>query len=452
LQTYAENAIKEQMIKLQKEFDRHWKGIEPWKKNPMLAQREIYNSDRYKQIIAQGHSKEDALKQMKIPLETKVFTFESEKSKIISPIDSILYHFAMLQAGFVSMEAKSGFIKAWVGGINYKFFKYDHVISHRQAGSTIKPIIYALALENGISPCDYYSNDSTVYSDFNDWVPRNSDRNYGGYYSVAGALTHSINTVSVKVLMATGIDKAVEFAKKLGLEGDLPQFPSLVLGTGTASPLELIKAYSVFLNQGHEVTPVFIHRIEDQDGKVIYTSGPEISNDQYISKLTAEEITAILCNVVNKGTAGSLRTVYGFQNELAGKTGTTQNHSDGWFVGLTPDLITAIWVGGDNPVIRFRSIAYGQGAYMALPIFANYMKAVYQDPVFKSLQNSTFEISDEAKATLDCEDYREKEYNSIKEYLEKREESIGDFIRRIFGKKKSENNPSEDDQNSDENK
>jgi penicillin-binding protein 1A len=446
LQTYAENAVKEQMIKLQKEFNNHWKGKEPWKKNPMLAQREIINSDRYKQIVSQGFSKEEAIRQMKSPVESRVFTWEAEKNIKISPLDSILYHFAMLQAGLVSMEANSGYIKAWVGGINYKFFKYDHVISHRQAGSVIKPIVYALALENGISPCDYFANDSIVYSDYNDWTPGNSNHGYGGYYSLAGALIHSINTVSVKILMKTGIDKTVEFARKLGLEGDLPDFPSLVLGTGTTSPLEQIKAYSIFLNHGHQVTPVFIRRIEDQDGKILYTAGPEISQEQYISDLTAEEITAMLCNVVNRGTAGSLRSIYGFQNDIGGKTGTTQNHSDGWFVGITPDMITAIWVGGDNPIIRFRSMAYGQGAYMALPIYAKYLSALYHDPVFKASQNSTFNISDQARASLDCEDFREKEYNSIREYLEKREESIGDFVRRIFGKKRDKSEPADENE------
>jgi penicillin-binding protein 1A len=449
LQTYAENAVKDQMTKLQKEFDKHWKGMEPWKKNPMLAQREIFNSIRYKNLIAQGFSKEEALQQMKISVESKVFTNAGEKNIKISPLDSILYHFAMLQAGLISMEAKSGFVKAWVGGINYKYFKYDHVTAHRQAGSTIKPIVFALALENGLSPCDYYSNDSTVYSDYDNWVPRNSNRSYGGYYSIAGALTHSINTVSVKVMMATGIDKTVEFAHKLGFEGNLPEVPSLALGTGTVSPFELIKAYSIFLNQGNQVTPVFIRRIEDQEGNVLYTSGPEISTEKFISEETAEKITAILCNAVNRGTGGYLRTVYGFQNEIAGKTGTTQNHCDGWFVGLTPDLITAIWVGGDNPIIRFRSIAYGQGAYMALPIYAKYLKALYLDPVFKDSQNSTFHISDQTVSSLDCEDFREKEYNTIKEYLEKREESISNFIRRIFGKKKTLSEPSEEIENPD---
>jgi penicillin-binding protein 1A len=207
------------------------------------------------------------------------------------------------------------------------------------------------------------------------------------------------------------------------------------LGTCTASLLEMVGAYSVFVNSGHEVTPVFIRRIEDQNGKVLFTGGPQISQDILISEKTSEEITGMLCHAVDSGTAKTLRSAYGFTSEIAGKTGTTQDHSDGWFIGFTPDLITAVWVGGDNPVIRFRNIALGQGAYMALPIFAGYLHHVYIDPVYKSCQSSVFNISEETREELKCADYREKEYKSIIEYLEKKQESIGDFIRRIFGRK-----------------
>jgi penicillin-binding protein 1A len=381
-------------------------------------------------------SKSEILKRLKKPVYTKIFTWDGEKEVKISPYDSVLHHFSMLQAGLISIESKSGFVKAWVGGINYKYFKYDHVTAHRQAGSTFKPIVYAAALEKNISPCQFYANDSVVYSDYDNWVPRNSNRSYGGYYSVIGALTHSINTVSVKILMDAGIDNVVELAKKMGIKGDLPEVPSLALGTGTISLLELVKAYSVFLNRGYEVTPVFVRRIEDQNGKILYTAGPEISSEPLISEKTAEQMTAMLCHVVDSGTAVALRTTYGFTSEIAGKTGTTQDHSDGWFAGLTPDLITAVWVGGDNPVIRFRNITYGQGAYMALPIFAGYLRQVYADPVYKSTQTSSFNISEETLEALKCDDYRDKEYESIIEYLQKKQETIGDFIRRIFGGKK----------------
>jgi penicillin-binding protein 1A len=436
LQIYAEEATKDQMIMLQKEFDKHWKGHEAWVKNPKLAQNEIAQSDRYKQLTAQGLSKEDILTQFKKPVETKIFTWSGEKELTISPLDSVLHHFGMLQSGLISIEAKTGFIKAWVGGINYKYFKYDHVTSHRQAGSSFKPIVYSAALEKGISPCQFYANDSVVYEAYDNWTPRNANRSYGGYYSVKGAITHSINTVSVKVLMDAGIDNVINFSRRLGFKGDLPQVPSLALGTCTVSLLEMVTAYSIFLNSGREITPVFIRRIEDQKGNVLFTAGPVISNDTFISEKTSEEMNAMLCHVVDSGTAMALRNKYGLTSEIAGKTGTTQDHSDGWFIGYTPDLITAVWVGGDNPVIHFQNLAMGQGAFMALPIFAGYMRRLYADPVFKSAQTSTFHLSEATRESMKCTDYREGEFKSIIEYLEKKKETIGDFVRRIFGRKK----------------
>ena len=436
LQTYAEKAVKTHMTTLQKEFDKHWKDKEPWKKDIELAQNEIIASKRYKDLATHNMSPQQIIEEMKKPVNTKIFTWEGEKEVNLSPLDSVLHHFGMLQAGLICIESKTGFVKAWVGGINYKYFKYDHVTSHRQAGSTFKSIVYAEALEKGISPCDFYGNDSIVYEQYDNWTPRNADRNYGGYYSVKGALTHSINTVSAQLIMETGIKDVIRLAEKMGLKGDLPEVPSLALGTGTVSLYELVQVYSVFINKGYKVNPVFIRRIEDQHGNVIFTQGPELGTDSLISKQTAELMNAILCNVVNRGTAFSLRSVYGFQSEMAGKTGTTQNHTDGWFVGLTPDLITAVWVGGDNPAVRFRSLTYGQGAYMALPIFARFMQQVYNDPVYKSSVFSSFNLSKNTLALLDCEDYRKEEYKSVMDMLEKTEQTISDFIRGLFGRKK----------------
>jgi penicillin-binding protein 1A len=435
LQVAAEEAIRDHLSRLQKEFDAHWKNNEPWKKNPMLARKEILNSRFYEYLAREGLSHEEIIKMMKEPSIRHVFTWQGEKEMKISALDSILHHFQMLQAGLISLESRTGFVKAWVGGINYKYFKYDHVTSYRQAGSTFKPFVYAEALEKGISPCTFYANDSVVYEDYDNWTPRNSDRSYGGYYSMQGALTHSVNTVSAKIIMETGIRNVTNLAKQLGFKGDIPEVPSLALGTGTVSLYELARAYSVFLNKGYLVNPVIIRRIEDQKGNVIFSQGPEISTDTIISKQTAELMTAMLTHVVNRGTASSLRTVYGFSEDIAGKTGTTQNQTDGWFVGMTPDLITAVWVGGDNPVVRFRSITYGQGAYMALPIFARYMQKVYRHPVYRMSADSRFNIPSEIQDMLACPDFREEEYDSLLDMLEKTEESIGDFIRRIFRRK-----------------
>jgi penicillin-binding protein 1A len=444
LQLAAEQSVNSHLSKLQKEFDNHWKGREPWKKDPMIARKEIMESTRYKSLADKGLSEVEIIEQLKKPVKTRIYQTDGEKEVTMSPLDSVIHHFAMLQAGLISMESRTGFVKAWVGGINYKYFKYDHVTSNRQAGSTFKPIVYVAALEKGISPCEYYANDSLVYKEYDDWTPRNSDGKYGGYYSLQGALTHSINTVSAKILMEVGIKPVIELAGKLGIKDDLPEVPSLALGTGRVTLFELVQAFSAFLNKGHVVSPVIIRRIEDQQGNVIYSQGPEISEEAYISEENAELMTSMLCNVVNRGTASSLRSVYGFEGDIAGKTGTTQDQTDGWFVGLTPDMITAVWVGGDNPVVRFRSVTYGQGAYMALPIFARYLQKVYNHPVYQASKQSTFNISPECQMALNCPDFREEEYESIMDLLEKTEESISDFIKRIFSGKKQKAQ-SEDD-------
>lgn len=447
LQSYAEQAVAIHMRQLQKEFDAQWKGKEPWKRNPMIARSAIIESKRYKHLEKQKLDFDELMQQLNKPVDLKVFTWEGEKNMTMSPLDSILHHFAMLQTGLISIESKTGFIKAWVGGIDYRYFKYDHVTSKRQAGSTFKPVVYAAALENGISPCDFFANDSTVYEDYDNWIPRNADRTYGGYYSLKGALIHSVNTVSAKIFMETGPEKVINLAHKMGIEGTLPEVPSLALGTGDISLLELVRTYSVFVNKGHKVNLLMIRRIEDQHGNVIFTQGPEISQDPVLSETTCEKMIAMLEGVVNRGTAAGLRSIYGITSDIAGKTGTTQNQTDGWFVGLTPDLITGVWVGGDNPVVRFRTITFGQGSYMAMPVFARYMQKLYTDPVYGASRNSTFIISDEIRSTLDCDDFREKEFDSIMEVLEKTEETIGDFIRRIFRKKRKRKDKEENTEN-----
>ncbi len=450
LQTYAEQAVAQHMLQLQKNFDAHWKGREPWKRNPMLAKSALVESKRYKDLEKQKLSSDEMMEQLKTPLKLKIFTWEGEENVTMSPLDSILHHFALLQTGLISIESRSGFVKAWVGGIDYRYFKYDHVTSKRQAGSTFKPIVYAAALEQGIGPCDFFANDSTVYTEYNNWVPRNADRTYGGYYSLKGALTHSVNTVSAKVFMVAGPKKVIDLAHEMGIEGDLPEVPSLALGTGNVSLLELVSVYSVFVNEGHRVHPVMIRRIEDQQGNVIFTQGINRSEEPVLSEQTCEQMLAMMQAVTDSGTASGLRTIYGIKSDVAGKTGTTQNQTDGWFMGVTPDLITGVWVGGDNPVVRFRTIGFGQGSYMAMPIFARYLQKLYKDPLFSECENSSFRISEEVQSSLECDEYKEKEFDSIMERLEKTEESIGDFIRRIFGKKKDKKDKKKRNENQEE--
>lgn len=378
LQAYAEQAMRQHMSHLQAIFDRQWKQRSP----------DIYAG----------------------PLD-----------------DSLVEAVSFLHAGLLSMEAETGYVRAWVGGIDSRYFKYDHVSSKRQPGSTFKPLLYSAALESGRDPCEYIANDSVVYEDYDDWTPRNSHGGYGGYYSMKGALTHSVNTVSVKLLEETGIEEVIDLAGRLGIEGPLPEVLSLALGTGDVSLMEMVRAYSIFPNQGRMVEPVYIHRIEDKTGKILYESETRRS-EPVVDPHTALMMTGMMKSVVDSGTASSLRTLYGFENEMAGKTGTTQNNSDGWFIGYTPALITGVWVGGEHPDIRFKYGGYGQGAYAALPIWARYMQRIYRDPLYSYSRNLSFEIPEEVLWELDCEDYLDEDHPRSRRFDRRK----NDFIRRFF--------------------
>ena len=222
----------------------------PWKKNPTIAMLQIEQSVPYKNFIEKGLSKQEAIAAMKVPRKTEIFTWDGIQDTLISPLDSLLHHFKMLQTGALVMNGKTGDVLAWVGGDNFKYFQFDHVLAKRQTGSTIKPIVYASALEQNIKPCDFFENDSVVYTEYDDWTPQNSGEEFGGFYSVKGALANSINTISVKLLLQAGIDSTIELAHKMGISSDLPPVPSMALGTGEVSLYEMVKSYAVFINQG----------------------------------------------------------------------------------------------------------------------------------------------------------------------------------------------------------
>jgi penicillin-binding protein 1A len=445
LQTYAEQAVKSHLSRLQREFNSQWKHSQPWGTNNDIIIRQIKMTKRYNSLKNRGMSFEEIMKVFNTPVKMEVFSWDGTSEISMTPLDSVKHYFKFLHSGFIAMESKTGYIRAWVGGINHKYFQYDHVKSRRQAGSTFKPVVYAAALEKGYKPCDYIPNDSVVFKEYNDWTPRNADRTYGGYYSMNGGLVHSVNTVSVNLLMNTGISNVIRLAKEMGIRGDLPEVPSLALGTGEMSLFELVSAYNVFNNGGRMVKPVYLRRIEDKDGKVLYEAPPQVSDKDIITPENAEIIVNMLRNVVNYGTASGIRTAYGLDNDIAGKTGTTQLNTDGWFIGFTPDLIAGAWVGGDNPVIRFRSMAYGQGAHTALPIWAGFMRRVYSNPLYRNSKNTSFDISGKVLDQFGCPDYRDKEYESIWEYMQEHEKGIIDLIRSIFRKKnKRENEDNED--------
>jgi penicillin-binding protein 1A len=450
MQVYAEKAVNKQMNYLQNRFDQHWKGRDPFGKNSPVVMKAIRNSDRYKKLKKRKFDEQEIEKAFNTPVETVICTFEGEKKVTMSPLDSILHHLRFLHAGFLAMEAKTGYIRAWVGGINHKFFQYDHVISRRQAGSTFKPLVYATAIEKGVDPCTFYPNDSIVYEKYNNWTPRNADGKFGGYYSVKGALANSVNTVSVQLLMDAGVENTIELAREMGVNGNLPEVPSLALGAADISLYELVRAYSAFVNGGRLVTPVYLLRIEDNEGKVIAEFKKKISEKRVISERTAEITRKMLQGVVNNGTATSLRWRYGLYNDIAGKTGTTQSHADGWFIGFTPDIIAGAWVGGEYPQVRFRTLSLGSGSATALPIWGNFMYNLYRDPLYKYSKNSMFPASSSMVAIdMDCPDYREEEESIFDLLFKKREQDyrkpdekafkLIKKIRELFGNKDEDN-------------
>ena len=430
LQKYAEESMKSQMAYLQNIFDRQWGNKNPLAKNSSFIINNLEKTQQYLSLKKKALSKDEIINELNVPKKMGIFTWKGTKEIEMSVYDSLVYYQNFLHSGLLSMEANTGYVRAWVGGINSKYFKYDHVTSKRQAGSTFKPIVYSAALENGHDPCSYIENDSVVYEEYDNWTPKNSHGGYGGYYSMKGGLTHSVNTISVKLLDETGIDKLIEFSKQLGITGELPEVLSLALGTGDVSLKEMVQAYSIFLNEGKVVEPIFLKRIEDKFGNILFEAKSVIS-EPVMDPHNALLMTEMMKSVVDKGTASSLRTAYGFDNEIAGKTGTTQNNTDGWYIGFTPVLITGVWVGGDHPNVRFRYGGYGQGASAALPIWARYMQKIYRDPLYKYSKTLSFQIPEDVLEELDCEDYLES-YNDRFWHLDQKD---FDFIRRIFHKR-----------------
>ena len=438
MQEYLENSVSEHLSKLQIRFDEHWEGDEPWIKDPKLAMLQIEQSDAYQSLRKKGLSEDEAIAAMKVPRKAEIFTWEGSKDTLISPLDSLLHHFKTLQTGALVMNGRNGDILAWVGGVNYKYFKYDHITAKRQTGSTIKPIVYASALKQEIRPCDFFENDSVVYGDYDDWTPQNSNGKYGGYYSVKGALANSMNTISVKLLMQAGIDSTIDLANKMGINSYLPPVPSMALGTGEVSLYEMVKAYGVFMNRGQKIEPRIIRRIEDSEGNVLYSDQSHEPTDTILTSEIAQTILAMMRGVVDRGTANSLRSVWGFEEEFVGKTGTTQNNTDAWFIGMSPKLIAGVWVGGDNPIVRFKTTNYGQGAYSALPIFANFFQKLYTDSKYGYLKNESFNIPDSIEVLLDCNDFDEEGVPGIYDLFKNDDTDIGEFIRKIFKRKRRE--------------
>jgi len=416
MQRYAEEAVKEWLTELQGKFFNHWKG----RKNAPFYQmndeevqklltQAMKRSERYRVLKERGLSDSEIKATFMKPVETKLFSWKGEFDTVITPWDSMRYCKYFLQTGFMSMEPSTGYIRAWVGGIDYRNFKYDHVKQgKRQVGSTFKPFVYTLAMQEQWSPCYQVPNIPVTFDlpEGGTWTPKNSDAKYGGMMTLKKGLALSVNSVTAYVMKQFGPQAVVDLARKLGIESHLDAVPSLCLGTADISVFEMVGANSTFANQGVWVEPTFITRIEDKNGNVIEEFMPR--RVEAISKETAYLTLNLMKGVVDHGTGLRLRFRHGLTAPIAGKTGTTQNNSDGWFMGITPDLVSGVWVGCEDRSAHFRSTDLGQGASMALPIWGIYMKKVYDDKSLKIIQDD-FEKPEglDNSIELDCSKYNE---------------------------------------------
>ena len=433
MQEYAENAVTRHISHLQKEFDRQNES------NPTAPFRDLDKeqiessiqnamrvSARWKKMKAQGKSEEEIKKSFKEEAEMRVFTWKGTVDTVMTPRDSILYYKSFLQAGMMSMVPQTGEVKAWVGGINFKHFKYEHVKQgKRQVGSTFKPFVYATAIDQlKFSPCDTlpkskFTIEAGKHGNIEDWSPRNSDGEYDGMYSLKKALANSVNTITARLIDKTGPGPVIDLLGKLGVDTEnIPAVPSIALGTADISLFEMVSAYSTFANQGVYIKPVMVNRIEDKNGTVLYQNVPETRD--VLSKEAAYVTVNLLEGVTQGGSGTRLRGTwakgrtdyeravtgypYDFKNPIAGKTGTTQNQSDGWFMGMVPDLVTGVWVGAEDRAVHFPSITYGQGATMALPIWGMYMKDVYADPDL-NVSKEEFERPEYLSIEVNCANY-----------------------------------------------
>jgi penicillin-binding protein 1A len=386
MQKYAEDAQKEYLKELQVQFNNSWKGRDPFnfKEAKSLILQGMRRSDRYQQLKADGQSEEEIIENFNNPTEMTIFSWRGEIDTLMKPIDSIKYYKLMLRNSLMSMEPQTGYIRAWVGGTNYTHFKYDQVkMGTRQVGSTAKPFTYAVAIGNGgYSPCYMVANEPVGIDagDGSVWTPK-AYKPIPGTISLKKALANSQNYVTAYMMKQVGPTAVATLTKNMGITSEVPAVPSICLGSFDASLHDMVGAYSVFVNHGVWIEPIYLLRIEDKNGNVIYERKPRVK--VVLDEQTAYVMTDMLKAVVKEGTGGRLGWKYKLNNPIGGKTGTTQNNSDGWFMGITPELVTGVWTGAEDRAIHFSSTNFGEGANTALPIFALYMQKVYADSNLK---------------------------------------------------------------------
>lgn len=438
MQRNAEDAVTAHMSNLQKEFDKQNKDNKtaPFRdiskeEEENILNRAMQNSDRWSKMAAKDFTEKEIKESFDIKTDMRIFSWQGDIDTLMTPRDSILYYKRFLRSGLMSITPQTGEVKAWVGGINYKHFQYDHVnMGKRQVGSTFKPFLYATAIDQlHLSPCDTLSNvpyciPAGEMGLKENWCPDNSGGEYGGMVSLKSALAKSINTVSAKLMHKVGPRPVIDLAGKLGIDTrNIPEVPAIALGAAEISLFDMVSAYATFANQGVHIEPQMVTTIVDKNGTILYQNVPKA--EDVLSKESAYVMLNLMEGVTQYGSGVRLRTgasnrydfknvvtdyPYVFTNPIAGKTGTTQNQSDGWFMGIVPNLATGVWVGGEDRSVHFPSITYGQGATMALPIWAIYMKKNYADDSLK-ISKKAFDRPENLAIRVDCDSIFKKPKN-----------------------------------------
>ena len=419
MQKYAEEAVREHLSKdLQPAFYKHWKG-DP--KAPFVLKTKedvekimtlsMKRSERYRMLKKAGCSMDSIIANFNEPVSMTLFSWEGPIDTVLSPMDSIRYSKFFLQSSLMSVETGTGHVKAYVGGNDYSFFQYDHVTqAKRQVGSTFKPFLYSLAMQEGeYTPCTKIPNISYSIQlpDGKFWEPKDSAKNkFGEEVTLRWALAHSNNRISAYLMKRFGPEAVIQMARRMGVVSDIPAVPSICLGVCDISLYEMVGAMSTFANKGVYVKPIFVTKIEDKNGNIIETFKAE--QREAMDDVTAYKMIELMKGVVYEGTGVRLRTKYKLRNPIAGKTGTTQNQSDGWFMGITPDLTTGVWTGAEDRSVHFKTISLGQGSNMALPIWALYMQKVYADPSLHISQGDFTKPLSNVDFDFDCDKYEEE--------------------------------------------
>ena len=404
MQKYAEEAVNEHMQYMQERFfkEKKNKSYAPFSKDLSkedingIMTRSMKQTDRYRGLKKKGLSEGEIRTIFDTPVEMQIFTYEGMKDTLMSPMDSIKWNKHFLRCGFLSMDAHLGHVKAYVGGPNFAQFQYDMAtLGRRQVGSTVKPYLYTLAMDEGMWPCDKTINDSVTLIDANGvrWTPRDEHtKNQGDTVTLQWGLEKSSNWLSAYLMSLFTPEQLVKLMHSFGVRGTLDPVVSICLGPCEISVEEMVDAYTTFVNKGIRVEPLYVTRIEDKNGNIIATFTAK--THEVISELTSYKMIHMLRSVIDHGTGVRLRFKYGLKAPMGGKTGTTQNNSDGWFIGFTPSLVSGCWVGGEDRAVHFDRMSDGQGASMALPIFGLYMNKIYQDTTLGYSQNEQFEIPD----------------------------------------------------------